>query len=302
MGGLMTCAHAANRNNNEQPPAQTYTDTYEKMLEEIARNRSLQSISPNLSDANIEQIRSMLRQQDVLTYAPTPQLVTRNIKLSLELFQNEMPVIKVGHNFIASLVFTDAAGNPWSVETLRGVSNSNIVAVDKAAPHIVTITPKALAGQANVPVILRGAQRPITFLIEVSDEEAYFNVDIQVNSLGDSEKSQTIRSIKQYSSNQQVEPKLTNDPAKALMLQRIKPDGYKSLRLFDNYREEVDERDFLAWEHEGKIYILTKYDAYVPEPIDISASTDGIYNLYEFPKLPIINVKKNSTIISLRIE
>jgi Putative outer membrane core complex of type IVb secretion len=293
---------AAQRSDDKAPPQQSYTDTYEKMLQEIAKHRSLETLYPNISSADISEIKIRLRQQDTLAYAPEPSLQPKNIKISLEPFQNEMPIIKVGHNFIASLVFTDAAGNPWSAETLRGVSNSNIVSVDKAAEHIVTITPKVRAGQANIPILLRGSQRPITFLIEVSDKEAYFTVDVQVNGLGDSEQSQTIKSITQYSANQQVEPKLSTDPAKAQMLQRVTPDGYKQLRIFDEYRQPVDPRDFLAWEYEGKIYLLTRYQSFVPDPVDISASTDGVYNLYEYPKLPIINVRKNSTISSLRIE
>jgi hypothetical protein len=140
------------------------------------------------------------------------------------------------------------------------------------------------------------------FLFDISEEEVYFNVDVKLDALGDHEQSQQLRSINQYSNNKSVSPKLTAEPAKELMLQFMTPEGYREKRLFDEFRDPVDPRDFVAWTKDGRLYLLTPHDSYTPDPVDVSAASDGRHKLFEFAELPVITVRKGSKIMLLYIE
>lgn len=292
---------AQTRGNKDQPPKQEYTEKFRAILNDVATNRMIGKMSP-LSPREQEDLKSALRRNDMFTFAPAETLKPQDLVLRLDPSRPGTPVIKLGHTFITTIVFTDAAGNPWSVDTLTGVSDGQMVASKKVDDHVITVQPKVRAGQANLPVKLKGEQRPITFLLEISDQEAYFTVDVQVDGLGDSKSSETLRAISQYSSNQELTPKLTVDPAKEMMQQRLTPEGYTQVRLFDEYRNPVDQRDFMAWKKDGMLYLLTPHSSFTPDPIDISPVSDGRNKLMEFHFLPIISVKKNSKVFWLRVE
>lgn len=299
----LICSHASaqQRGSNEKPPKQEYNEKFKDILNDVANRRALDGVSP-LSPREMDELKQALRRNDLFTYAPSATLKPQDVTIKLDPSRPGTPLIKLGHTFITTLVFTDAAGNPWAVDTLSDVSDQGMVVSKKVTDNVITVQPKVRGGQANLPVILKGETRPITFLLEISDVDAYFTVDVQVDGLGNSEHSETLRAIKQYSNGEDVTPKLTTDPAKELMQQRITPDGYTQVRLFDEYRNPVDARDFMAWKKDGKLYLLTPHFSFTPDPIDISPVSDGRTKLMEFNFLPVISVRMNSKIFFLRVE
>lgn len=291
---------AQTRSSGDKPPKQEYTEKFRAILDDIAASRAIRDIS--LSPKEQDDLNKVLRQNDSFVFAPPKTLKPQDVVLRLDPSRPGTPVIKLGHTFITTLVFTDAAGNPWDVETLTAVSDGKMVTSSKVDGHVITIQPKVRAGQANLPIKLAGEQRPITFLLEISEDEAYFTVDVQLDGLGNSRGSETIRAVSQYSNNQALTPKLTVDPDKELMQKRITPPGYTQVRLFDEYRVPVDERDFVAWKKDGMLYLLTPHDSFTPDPVDISPLSDGRTKLMEFNFLPVLSVRQNSKVFWLRVE
>jgi hypothetical protein len=106
----------------------------------------------------------------------------------------------------------------------------------------------------------------------------------------------------QLSSGKRVLPKLSAEPAKEKMLQFLTPKGYVSRDLYDEYGERLDSRDFMAWSYKDKLFVMTPHYHYTPEPVDISAASDGRHRLYEFSNVSVLLMRKNSQIIMMHIK
>lgn len=291
----------AQRAGREEEPPKIYKERAKKLLDSISNADLLSDASP-LTIEEQEQYRGILREMDAFAYDKPNGLQVKNHVIPISLRESSISEIKLGHTFTTTLVFTDAAGNPWSADTLTDISNSDVVSVVKKEPNIITVRPLKKAGQTNLPIKLKGHQRPLMFLFDIVEDEVYFNVDVKLDGLGDNPLSQQIRSIGQYSSNQSVKPKLTLEPAKELMLQFLTPEGYQERRLYNEFREPVDPRDFVAWTKDGRLYLLTPHDSYTPDPVDVTAASDGLHKLFEFSALPVITVRMGSKITLLYIE
>lgn len=292
---------SSRRGQNETPPPQIYKDRVQSMLDSLVVDEMADKISP-LSEEQQQQLREAMRSADAFSFDTPKDIVIKNHTIPLSLSNPGIPVIKLGHTFNTTLIFTDAAGNPWSVETLADVSNTDVVSVAKKAPNIITIKPLKSAGKTNLPVKLTGQQRPITFLFDISDEEVYFDVDIQVDAMGDHVDSQKMTSMTHYQNKQTVAPRLNLEPEKSLLLQFMTPEGYEERRLFDENRKPVDPRDFMAWTKGEKVFLLTPHAPFSPDPLDYIASPDGVHKLLEYKKRPVIAVRKNAKIFWLHIE
>lgn len=292
---------ASRRSNDQAPPPQIYKDSVKNMIDQLVLDESLNELSP-LSEEQQEQARKILRKDDLFLYDTPKSLEITNHTIPISLSQPGIPLIKLGHTFNTTLIFTDAAGHPWTVDTLTDMSDSEVVSIAKKAPNIITVRPKKKAGKTNLPIKLAGQQRPITFLFDISDEEVYFDVDVQIDSMGDHNDSQRMVSVTQFQNQQQVAPRLNVELDKSLLLQFMTPEGYKERLLFDEHRKPVDPKDFMAWTKDGKLYLMTPHLPFNPDPIDYHASPDGRHRLLEFKEIPILAVRKNSKIFWLYVE
>lgn len=292
---------ASSRRNNETPPPQIYKDRVKEMLDNLVFEEMLDNQSP-LSKEQQEQARKAFREEDSFFYDTPGSLEITNHKIPISLSKPGIPLIKLGHTFTTTLIFTDAAGNPWSVDTLTDMSDSEVVSVVKKATNIITVRPKKKAGKTNLPIKLAGQQRPVTFLFDISDQQVFFDVDIQIDALGDHNDSQHMLSVTRFQSNQAVAPRLNVELDKSLLLQFMTPEGYQERRLFDEHRKPVDPRDFMGWTKDGKLYIMTPHLPFSPDPDDYHASPDGRHRLLEFKEIPILAVRKNSKIFWLHVE
>lgn len=297
----VSSASYASRRGEEPEPPKVYKENVQRMLDSLIVEEEGAKRSPLTIDEH-EEFRQHLRKNDLFRYEPNDGLEIKNKNIQVNLREPGIPLIKLSHTFTTTLIFTDALGNPWEADTLTDVSNKDVVSVVVKKPNMITVRPKKRAGKTNLPIMLKGEQRPITFLFDIVDDEVYFDVNVEVDGLGDSSKSQRALALKNYSQGITIPPKLNHDPAKSLMLQFMTPEGYEQNRVFNDYREPVDERDFVVWTKGDEIFILTPHDAYNPDPIDVIAANDGRYKLLVFKKIPLVAMKKNSQIHWLHIE
>lgn len=294
-------ADASRRNQEEAPPPQIYKERVKAMLDQLVVDEVVDSQYP-LTPEQEKQIQDALRSADAFQFDAVKDIEIKNHKIPLSLTSPGIPVVKLGHTFTTNLIFTDVAGNPWTVEMLTDISDTDVVSVSKKAPNIISVRPKKRAGKTNLPVKLVGEQRPITFLFDISDTEVYFDVDIQVDAMGDNSDSQKTFAIANFNNRQSVSPRLNLEPAKALLLQFMTPEGYEERKLFNEHRERIDPRDFTAWSKGDSLYVVTPHGPYSPDPNDIIASPDGRHILMEFKRTPVIAVRKNGKIFWLHVE
>lgn len=302
MTAVSTTALANSRRGDKEPePPKVYKEKVQRMLNALVVDDAGNKTSP-LTKEEHEEFRQHLRSNDMFRYEPNDGLQITNETVRVSLKEPGIPVIKLSHTFTTTLIFTDVLGNPWEVDTLTDVSNKEVVSVEVKKPNMISVRPKKRAGKTNLPVKLKGEQRPITFLFDIVDDEVYFDVNVEVDGFGDSSASQRALALNNYSQGLRVAPKLNRDPAKQLMLQFMTPEGYEQKRVFDDYREPVDERDFVVWTKGDEMFVLTPHDAYNPDPIDVIAGNDGRYKLLVFKKIPLLAMKKDSQIHWLHIE
>mgnify|MGYP000217892287 FL=1 len=86
------------------------------------------------------------------------------------------------------------------------------------------------------------------------------------------------------------------------MLQKLTPDGFAKHDIRDSYGDRVDERDFSAWTNNGRLFIMTPHDDYSPQPVHISAASDGRHKLFEYKETSVVLMRKNSQIVMLYIK
>ncbi|MBD78058.1 MAG: hypothetical protein CL840_03805 [Crocinitomicaceae bacterium] len=301
MVAVSSTAAASRRGDKEPEPPKVYKEKVQQMLNSLVVDEAGNKTSP-LTVEEHEEFRQYLRKNDLFRYEPNDGLQITNKTVHVSLKEPGIPVIKLSHTFNTTLIFTDVLGHPWEVDTLTDISNKEVVSVEVKKPNMITVRPKKRAGKTNLPVKLKGEQRPVTFLFDITDDEVYFDVNVEVDGFGDSSASQRALALNNYSQGLRVAPKLNRDPAKQLMLQFMTPDGYEQKRVFDDYREPVDERDFVVWTKGDEMFVLTPHDAYNPDPIDVVAANDGRYKLLVFKKIPLLAMKKDSQIHWLHIE
>lgn len=296
--GFASDAISARGNSNEVEPPRVYTERARQMLNKLAVEEEFNKIDP-LTEEQQKELKDILRKEDRFVYDQPDSMIVGNKKIPVSLQKREIIRIKLGHTYRTTIVATDASGNPWSLDILSEISDSDVVQVDKIDSHILAVRPKKRSGETNLPIKLAGEQYPIILLFDIGEDEVYFNVDLVVDGLGDSIESQRAKSISYFNENKTAPPKLNLEPAKEQMLQFITPDGYYRTELTNSYGERVDPRDFMGWKKDGKLYIITPHLDYSPEPIDISASSDGRHKLFEYVDTSVVMMRKNNQIIML---
>ena len=157
---------AASRGKNETPPPQIYTERARALLDSISSKNVLSEQSP-FPEEHQKEITKILKKEDSFFYDQPDTLKIKNKLIPVSLRDRGVIVIKLGHTYNTTIVFTDMLGNPWTVKTLADVSNSEVVSVLSPAPHIMTVKPKKMSGQTNLPVKLEGEQYPIMLMFDI---------------------------------------------------------------------------------------------------------------------------------------
>lgn len=299
-----TMADAQVRNrNSEIEPEKVYKDSAERKLSEVALSDLKREIFA-LSEDQAKAVQESVVDRDKFLYSAPDGIKVLNkifhIKPRLG-DEDEIPVILLGHNYTSTLVFVDQEGAPWTADMLTDISNSEVFSVEKKAPHIITVRAKKKAGEANLPILLKGEQYPLTLLFKISPKESYFTVDILVKAYGDhSQSEKAMNSISGGGASTPPPRYDTSDEIDKLVL-GITPEGYTRARVFDAYASKVKDLDFMVWKKGREMFILTPHFYYAPRPYDVHVSSDGKNRLFVFKSVPIIKMKKYNKIIDLNI-
>lgn len=291
------------RGSNEAEPHKVYNENTERMLRQLVVDGVFDD-ADMFTEQELEDFKKIERKVDSYKYDKPSTLVVNNKTIPHDLSRHEPIVIKMGHTFTSTLVFTDAQGNPWSVDTLANLSDENVAEVvneDANPAHMISVRPKVTSGQTNLPVKLKGHQYPLSIIFDVDVDEVYLISDIRLNGLGDSDSSRRASSVSFYEHQKTPPPNFNVTPGIDSMLQRIDPEGYKRRQLVNEYGVPVDSRDFVAWSKDGKLYVLTPFHKYSPDPIGVSVSSSGRERLFEFNETPVLTMRRNEQIVMMMV-
>ena len=292
------------RNNQEKETPPVYTDGADRKFSAL----SIDDISKGIHSLTEQQeirVKEAVKRRDSFLYdAPNGLSIENSVIHVNPRFGDEdrVPVIELGHNYTTTLVFVDKAGRPWSVEMLTDISSPEVFSVVRKQPHIITVRALKRAGEANLPLILKGQQYPFTVLFKVSDKKSVFTMDIMVDGLGDNSQSDKAMVSFNHNGVTTLPPRYDTSDTINKMVQGITPSGFNVSKVYDDYANQLSDTDIMAWRHDEKLYVLTHYTYYSPTPSDVHASPDGYRFLYVFGDVPFLNMRHQNKIIQLNIQ
>ncbi|MBE8233636.1 MAG: hypothetical protein HAW67_07850, partial [Endozoicomonadaceae bacterium] len=266
---------------SKREKVKVYKERVENQLREITLDQLEEKIFPFRED-EVEVINDVIKRKDAFFHSPSQTIKIQNHEIIVKpspMNSDEIPLIKLGHNFTTTIVFTDKVGKPWSVDTLTDVSDSVAFSVEKKTEHIITVRGNTAAGEANLPILLKGEQYPIIFHFKITPDEAYFIADIKVDGYGDN--SQATAAVRNFTSRSGFQPRYDIDEASRKMLLGVTPAGYKKLNLVNEYGAPASRTDVQAWLFEKNIFVLTPYQPYAIKVRDVQLSADGVTKLFK---------------------
>lgn len=183
------------------------------------------------------------------------------------------PAIKMSMGFISSLVFVDASGAAWPIQSYDlGNSQAFNMQWDKVS-NILMIQPLQPYTYANLAVRLKGLSPPVMLTLIPGQSVVDYRVDVTVMGQGPNSQGEVSRAG------------LPKDASQALLgvLDGIPPEGSKALTVLDGSGE--------AWLSGDVMYFRSRYTVLSPAWLDRMQSSDGM-QAYQLPPTPSILISK----------
>lgn len=196
------------------------------------------------------------------------------------------PVVSLAKGYISSLVFNDASGNAWPVESVdNGNPQAFNVTWNKKGNTIMIQALKAYTN-GNLAVKLKGLSTPVMITLIPGQKTVDYRADLRISGLSPTSKHDVVGNALPVSANQQ----LLN------VLDGVGPDKGKALSIAGNPNCQV-------WVVGKKLYLrLPAYmDLLSPGYMGMMRSPDGT-RAYEIDKTPSILVTENGKTVYKHIE
>ena len=193
------------------------------------------------------------------------------------------PIIRLAAGFVSSLVFLDATGAAWPIESydLGDPKSYNIQWDKKSNMLLVQAISEYKSG--NLAVMLRGSNTPIMLTLLPGQRAVDYRVDLRVPGLGPNAEPAAMPETLPGASN----------PILLDVLNGIAPVGARALK--------VQGRDCSIWLLNNKIYLRTRLTILSPAWISSLSSADGMH-AYEMRQTPVVLASENGKMIKLTIQ
>lgn len=160
-----------------QPPTQ---------IPEEVRARAQQALHDQVSPLSAEEIRQLRDTLDGVQRVTNERYEHAEPRITTETIHNspgsEIPIIYAGVGFNTSVLFQDAAGNPWRIRN-ASIGNNDAFELHEMDPHAVRIEVKQANTFTNISVLLEGQSTPLVFRIRPPSEHLDFVKTYAVNGL-----------------------------------------------------------------------------------------------------------------------
>lgn len=213
-----------------------------------------------------EQWRELRKRQeevDRAKYEPMKDVKINIREESLDIGSVKPIDISVVRGYASAIVFVDAAGNPWPIQgdiTGDGDSYNTRVTMD----HVAIIDNIQEFRESNTLVNLAGMDIPIVLKLKSNREVSDSRVIIHLPELGPNSDGDT-------------EVVSTSPSESAAIKELLSTGGINGYREFG-----FNEIPGSIYFSEGWMYIRTKHDLYIPQPIEKASSPTG-YNVFKIP-------------------
>lgn len=193
------------------------------------------------------------------------------------------PIIRLSAGFVSSLVFLDATGSPWPVDSydLGDPRSYNIQWDRKSNMLLVQAITEYKSG--NLAVMLRGLNTPVMLTLLPGQRAVDYRVDLRIPGLGPNAAPPAMPEALPGAAN----------PILLDVLNGIPPPGSRALTIIG--------RDCSVWLLNGKIYLRTRLTVLSPGWISTLSSADGMH-AYEMQQTPVILASENGKMVKLTIQ
>jgi intracellular multiplication protein IcmK len=193
------------------------------------------------------------------------------------------PLIRLSAGFVSSLVFLDASGASWPIESydLGDPRSYNIQWDKKSNMLLVQAITEFKSG--NLAVMLRGLNTPVMITLIPGQRAVDYRVDLRIPGLGPNAIPPVMSEVLPGASN----------PVLLDVLNGIAPQGSRALRIAG--------RDCSVWLYNGKMYLRTRLTVLSPGWLSTLSSADGMH-AYEMPQTPVILASENGKMVKLTIQ
>lgn len=228
-----------------------------------------------LTPEEIKQLHKMVDDAERAAAAP-PRFVQKPVSSTVmaSLMPGATPpVVRLGSNFVTSVLFVDQAGNPLPVTDIDvGGSDAFSVTWSKGqkttATNLVKISPKSPYAMGNVSVTLDGVMAPVSLTLVSGQREVDYRVDVRVKGVGAGVRVTSGIPL----------PEGAN-PLMVGFLDGVPPEGAKQIGSSSG--------DVQAWMYKDRFYVRTGYVLLSPAYVTTVKSADGTA-VYEIPPTPVI--------------
>ncbi len=192
------------------------------------------------------------------------------------------PIIRLGTGYVSSVVFLDASGAPWPIQAYDiGNPTAYNVQWDKKS-NILMIQSENLFKRANMIVLLKGLNTPISLTLVSGQKAIDYRVDLRVPGLGPNAKV-TYASMPTSASSSLIK-----------ILDGIPPAGSRTLK--------VEGGEASAWLVGDYVLLRTRMTVLSPAWIATMAGPDSSVHAYQLPKAAIVLATMNGRMVQLRIK
>lgn len=168
--------------------------SYDSRIEMERKVKELTDLQ--MTPEQVRQVKTLFLDQQRAAATPYPVIaepVTRSINMSMTPGVAP-PVLRLSAGMLSTIVFTDAAGNPWDIKSVAlnrsqfsdGVTQgltSNSNDDNKSINNILTLEPLNPASYGNVSVTLEGLATPVIFTLSTGQNKVDVRVDARIPSI-----------------------------------------------------------------------------------------------------------------------
>lgn len=260
------------------PPPEVVMPSIDEIVSDVVEDTEKAQFTPEQID-KLKKLYLEKQQAKALPYVSPPKPIIRTLPVSLEPGVTP-PVIRLAQGQNTSVVFSDASGDPWNIESIvmnrKNFSDGRKDGEDsKTTPtNLMTVEPLSPAAYGNAVVKLRGLSTPVIFILTAGQDEVDLRVDAKIP--GGNPDSV---SMVQMSNIPSIDNKLT------MFLDGVPPNEAIRYSVIGFPGAE-------AWLYENNLYLRIMAEAQYPAYLAAAKSTSGVA-VYRF-----FNMHNQITVIS----
>lgn len=236
-----------------------------------------------------EQIKALRRRLDETQRAASTLPGTPPKPVSTSLVVNlspgaTPPNIRLAKGFVSSLVFLDATGAQWPIQSYDLGNPDDInIKFDKNIPNTLFVQSMREYAFGNIAVNLEALKTPVMITLVPGQREIDYRVDVRVQSLS----ANPNRNLLSDGMPDKANTALLN------LLNGVPPENSQQLKVDGAYSQ--------AWLAGNRLWFRTRFKVLSPSPIGSMVSGDGTM-AYELPKTSMVLVSKHGKVVQMAIE